>query len=51
MGIGGVLLRNVKNNLMEAMELYSLLKRQPVNLSRLDITKRDLPEILQSYWN
>lgn len=51
MGIGESLIRNVKNNLTEAMELYSLLKQQPVYLSRLDITKRDLPEILQSYWN
>ena len=51
MGIGESLIRNVKNNLTEAMELYSLLKQQPVYLSRLDITKRDLPEILQSYCN
>ena len=51
MGIGETLIRNVKNNLTEAMELYSLLKQQPVYLSRLDITKRDLPEILQPYCN
>ena len=51
MGIGESLIRNVKNNLTEAMELYSLLKQQLVHLSRLDINKRDLPEILQSYYN
>ncbi len=51
MGIGKSLIRNIKNSLTEAMELYSLLKQQSVNLSRLDIAKKDLPEILQPYCN
>lgn len=51
MGIGESLLRNLKNNLTEAMELYSLLKRQSIYLSKLNIAKNDLPDILQTYYN
>lgn len=51
MGIGEYLLRNIKNNLTEAMELHSLLKEQSIYLSKLDITKKDLPDILHPFCN
>lgn len=50
MGIGEVLIRNLKNNLPEAMELHSLLNQKSVYLSKLKITKNELPDILQSYY-
>ena len=49
MDIGKSLIRNIKENLTEAMELYDLLKQQSIYLSRLNISKDDLPQILQPY--
>lgn len=47
MDIGESILKELKNNLPQAMELYGLLKQQPVRLNRLDILEGDLPDILQ----
>ena len=49
MDIGKSLIQNIKENLTEAMELYDLLKQQSIYLSRLNISKDDLPQILQPY--
>lgn len=49
MGIGESILKELKNNLPQAMELYDLIKQQPVRLNRLDISEGDFTEILQSY--
>ena len=50
MGIGELLLKNIRNNITEAMELYSLLKQQSLSLAKLNISKNDLPDMLQPYY-
>lgn len=50
MGIGRTLVKQLKNNLAEAMELCTLLNQRPLQLSRLDISQNDLPTILQGYY-
>lgn len=48
-GIGEFLIKGLKHNLAEAMELKILLEQHSLNLSRLDIAYNDLPDIIQKY--
>lgn len=49
-GVAELLLGNINNNMAEAIELHNLLKKSPVSLSRLNISKDKLPEILAEHY-